>query len=40
VTASTGSALKAKMPLVVPSETVTLGGSVIAGLLLDRSTST
>ena len=40
VTTSTGSAPKENRPLVVPSETVTLGGSVIDGLLVDRSTST
>jgi len=40
VTASTGSALKANRPFVVPAETVTLGGNVIDGLSLERLTST
>ena len=40
VTASTGNALKENRPLVVPAETVTLGGNVIDGLSLERLTST
>ncbi len=40
VTASTGSALNENRPLVVPAETVTLGGNVIDGSSLERLTST
>jgi hypothetical protein len=40
VVVSTGNAPHAKIPLVDPAETITLGGKLIAGLLADRVTRT